>query len=536
MNEPMSPNVPLTRRLRKPELFIVLGLFLVLLSVVTAYKLVRVDLLRGDSALYFQVTENIASRGLPVSEIFANTQEFLESGILVEPAAQVAAAPLTPPPINERNELLFHFNLILYPIAALVRFLPTDFVLLSLYVLSYAGIVLLVYFMLRARNVPPIAAALFSLLVMSSPAWSESLLFGQFYPDSLFILLGFIFMYVVSQRQMSRGVQIVAAVACALVNEKAAATAAMFALAFAILYWKELGRERYFKFALGIALLAYGWIVVKFVVPSDPYYASFLPGSVGQVIGYLHDPQFVSKAALFLLVSSPFLILALFEWRAAAIAFFLLLPNVVGNIGGAEKVGWTTHYHSFYFPSLIWAAVFGYLAFYQKASARRWRVAFYSVSAALVIFLSCIDPYAWQKPSITPANVANHFLSKLQHDIPIYFSQNGLKLRAQAQAMRRAVPEGSVISMGEPAMPFLYHNRTIRVFPMDIDRADYAVLTYNDLTGESLNYGGATSYLGAQEQKKLDELLVKRMRKSGYDFANAALFPTFGLAIVKRAH
>ena len=85
-------------------------------------------------------------------------------------------------------------------------------------------------------------------------------------------------------------------------------------------------------------------------------------------------------------------------------------------------------------------------------------------------------------------------------------------------------------------MPLLYRNRTVEFLPVDIDRADYAVLEITSAPGQPMTYGGVISYLGPDESVKVNRVIAERLRKDGYDFAHAKLVTGLGLAIVKRIH
>ncbi len=522
---------------QKREYAIVLLIFLMLSVTLTSLKIVRPVDREGDTAFYSQVADNVARRGMAVSQIQADVIAFYESGLLTMNAAEIAGNPLSSPRTKEINVLHWHAYYIFYPLGMLAKVFPTLPLLLSLYVLSFTGLAVLAYFILRARNVSIGAASLFCLLIISAPAWSESLLSGQFYPDRLFMLAGFIFMYLASQDRTKISSLIAAGFLCALIHERAAMIAGIFLLSYIILYWKNNIYDRYLKLALGISLLAYGIIILKFTI-TNLYYATFLPTSFAQLSNNFHAPQFVQNTELFILVNGVFLVFALFERRAAAIAILMMLPNIFGNIGGAEKTGWITHYHSYYFPALIWAALLGYAAAYRMAIGHKRLSTFYAATAFSILFLSSINPYALNKQTIDPVNIANHFLVKFTQEASIWLSpENSARqeFAAAADKLQNAVPEKSVVSTPEFAWSYLYHKRTIHMFPVDIDHADFAVLSVAK-DGARLTYSGVMSFLSPDERARINEAMVERMKKDGYDFAHATLVPALGAAVIKRAH
>lgn len=519
----------------KPYFLIPIAIFVIVSGMLFGFKEIKIDQMRGDSAIFFQVTENIANRGAAVSQVFANTQAYLESGLLVMPADKIAKDPLAPPPQAERNMLRFHAYFVLYPIAVLAKIIPVKALLLSLYVLAFTGVVLLAYFILRRDRMPLAAAALFCVLMMTHPGWSNGLLWGQFYPDRLFILFGFAFMYLATRKDSSLGMQIAAGAICLLIGERAAATAGIFWIAYTLLYWKQFSeRERKTRLAIGSALFIAGFLLLKLFV-SNSNYSHFLPTSLAEIVANLHNPVFTAKLGLFALVNLPLLALACFEWRLAVIAVVLMLPNALGNIGGAEKIGWITHYDSYYLPALFLAAMFGYEAAYKQLSVKKALPGFYAASAVLVLFLSMINPSSFAPVSISPSNISGNFFIKFPQQALVFLTPAGLKYRALGEQIDAMIPQNTVVSTSESLMPFLYRNRTIRYLPVDVDHADYAVVAVVK-DGNAITYGGVSSFLGPDEKAKVNAAIIARMRKDGYDFAHAQAVPAFGLAIVKRIH
>jgi hypothetical protein len=522
------------KAMTKPERLAVLAVFVVLFATVTGLKIIRIDELKGDSAIFFQLVENIATRGLPVSQVFANTQAFLESGHLTEGAAQLARDPLAPPFLVERNMLHFHAYFVLFPIAGLFKIVPSHAILFSLYVLSYLGVLFFAYSALRSRNVSIIGTCLFCILVVSHPAWSDSLLLGQFYPDRLFILLGFILMYLTSRKTTPRIVLFVASLACAIINERAALISGFFLIGYVALYWQQNVRERYVKLLLGLMLLAYGLFVMK-VVLANVNYSMFMPTSIDQLSSNLRDAVFLHKTELFLLINLPFLVIAIFDVRAIALALMVMLPNLIGSIGGAEKIGWATPYHSYYLPVLIWASLMGYVRAYRMATTHARRLAFYFVTAVLMLVLNMINPYSFEDISVLPANLTYHFVVDFARQTSSYFTPAGFALRSEADRLRAAVPEYSTVSTTESGMALLYRSRTIRVFPIDIEHADFVVIPVIRETNGGLVSLGTPSFLPPPEQRKINGVIANRLMKSGYDLSHPILVSALGLSVFKRA-
>src|ERR1700688_834222 len=533
MSEAVSPHESVQLRSPKFEFTLAVVLFVVLTTLMTSVKVIKISDQRGDTAQFFQTAENIASRGVPVSGVFENVYWYVfQSHLLMMPADEIARNPLSPPSVKERNMFTFHAHLILYPMAALTWILPTDVVFFLLHSLTFAGTLLVSYFILRRSDLSVPAALLFCLLIMTHPASSLGF-WGQPYPDRLFVLAGLIFMYLASREGVSRAQLLITAVIAAAINERAGTILGVFLLLYTFLYWKKVpAPDRLLKIGMGAVLLAYGFLFSRVLV--NEYYATFLPMSVGAFMANVRFPGFVQNGELFLLINSVLLVIAFFEWRAALIAMVCMLPNLLGNIGGAEKVNFVTHYHSYYFPVLIWAALSGYVAAYRMASGHRLMPALYATGGGLVLFLGCIDPGTAPRITISPLYLNQHFLREFAKETKDYVSAGGLQVHGLAEAARQAVPEGSVVQTGESLMPFLYRNRTVRFLPVDIDHADYAVLSILSNADGKITYGGVLSFLGPEEKAKVNSVILKRMRKDGYDFERPTLLVPIGVAILHR--
>jgi lysophospholipase L1-like esterase len=495
-------------------------------------KVMQNKVYQGDTALYFQLTHNIADYGKPVSAAYTQIIAYEKSGMLVRAAAEIAQNSLTPPPQVAGNVFTLHAYYIMYPVGLLARIFPVPPLLMTLYVAAFIGMLCLVYLALRRKKLPIVAALLFCLIVVSHPAWADSLMFGQFYPDRLFMFFGLAFMYLVSREGVPRGVLVAAAIITASIIERAALTAGIFTLVYVALYWRRTS-DRIFKLLLGIALLIYGFLLLKYVLV-DPAYSSFLPKSFAALVGLFSRPGFLPRLEVFLVINALLLVIAAFEWRAAAIAFILMLPNILGSIGGAEKIGWATHYHSFYFPALVWAATLGFAVAYKKAIASKRAPVFYAGGLAIALALSMIAPFSFSPMSVSLANVRNNVMFTFLPTIASALGPNGRKQYEAREMIAQSVPKDSTVTTPESGMPYLYDRRAMYVLPFGIDTADYAVVSYTKKPGEPPTYGGVANFQGPKISRDIDAALTKRMIRDGYDFQDAVVVPSIGIAIVKR--
>jgi hypothetical protein len=518
----------------KRELLILAAVTAAFVCVMVAVRVRAVDWQRGDTALFFQVAENIGRRGEPVSQVFANTQGYLEGKTSALSLDALASNPLTPPAADERNMMKFHAYWFLYVVGFLTRFFPTDSVFFFFMSASFIGLVLLCYLVLRREKIPIVAALAFCLLVISHPAWSESFYAGQPFPDRFFLLPGFLFMYLVTRPNASRVRLALLAVLCASINERAAIVAGGFVGLYTLAHRREHTCDRNFRLMLCALLVIFGGTIIKFFLQNGEY-GHFLPTTLGEAWFNVSSFHALRRLTLFLAVNFPFLFLAFFEWRTASVALVLMFPNIFGDIGGGEKVGWSTSYHTYYQPSLMLAALIGYVRLYRLTELRKlqWTVGV-PVLGALVAYLCLLSPVNARPIRFGTAYVRYHFIPTLLDYRARYFGAVGTAIASTGEQLRSAVPDHAVVTTIEAGMPLLYQRHVIRVFPIDIERADYALMTYED-GPQGTRYYGEASLVKPDEQKKIDAMLLRRMRRDGYDFAHARKFPIFALALVKRA-
>ena len=92
-----------------------------------------------------------------------------------------------------------------------------------------------------------------------------------------------------------------------------------------------------------------------------------------------------------------------------------------------------------------------------------------------------------------------------------------------------------IFAVVEVGMPWLYHNRTLRLFPVDIDRADYAVVIRN-VTGSAPAYTGVVNFFGPEVTAKANTLILARMKRDRYDFSHPVYTAPNGLTVLRRVH
>jgi len=425
----------------------------------------------GDAAIFEQLIDNIHDGRGAVSNVFASTQNFIDRGYVFQPLDNLLAHDNLPPEQQERNMLQFHAYYVLYLIAPLQSVFSSSLTLILIQTLCLVG-VLAGTSAFVARETRSIAAAsVFGLLVLANPNWSGSLI-GQFYPDRIFVFAGFLLFYFAYQGDSKLKI-ILAALFVAILNERAALIGGGFLLATPIYTRKVRGNLGLVALscALGLILLSYAYYQKTYVL-SNLYYGSYMPGDLAELIGRFQLGGFARKTFLLLLANGPLLIVALANPATALMALICMIPNIVGNVGGAEKIGWSTHYHSYYIPALFFAAAVGFARitnWLQLRSpdkrANRW-LGIALPLVFLAIFMA-YKPYGERLGYLFYGSIeqALRTSSALSRGEP-----TTLDARSRIEAL---FPEGASVSTTELGMAMLHEKTKLGVFGVDTKNFDY---------------------------------------------------------------
>lgn len=497
------------------ERVIVFLLFAISAAAFCNFQTTTVWLHHLDTAFLMETLTSIKETGVPTTYLGPS---FIDAAsTFYFSAGDLCKAELTPSG-RGLSVLDSHAYFILYPLAALTWVSPPHVILAVANGLGFASVIVIVYWVIRRQSVPALGAAAFCSLVMAHPAWSHASL-GDFYADRFFMPLGLLYvslLYDAMIRQdnigrnyllLTLGVGLLAA----STTERGAIMIALFTIVCLVLYRKRMAdhEAKITLIVFSIALLAYVFFYLKLLYvhyDGTPGLKSLLKG-LPLFFEYLQAPAYAAQVQEFIIINVLlFGIFALFDWRLALIAFAALLPNILTTIGGAEKTGWGTHYHSMYFPFLAFASAMGYSRLWNLLGAVKYRVAQVGLALALIPLISNYSPgYGDQNGAVKR----------------IYaFYANGEKsyekyMAGQMEQIAAAIPAGSKVTTSEGFVPILYRNRTIYYYPIGLDKADYAVLTRVGQADGSFYYAGAVSYVG--QSQKADICLTQRLRNVGFN-------------------
>ena len=244
--------------------------------------------------------------------------------------------------------------------AYLIRELNTNYVDYSLFLLSlsYAvGLLALVrYFFTKRLSIYLLLFFIFA--IFSSPLVMGSLI-GQPYLDRLaFGPLILLILRMADLKPFSRLGTIFLFTNVLLLFLISERTSLMYGLALVVLtFWRRTSFE--FEKKLQILLYAAGLTMILWflfwreVYATSAYYNLVTPEQSILNIRTLFSDQRRPQLLTLLLVLSLFLLPQIVQPRYLIFSLILIAPNLASNVGGAELIGFTTHYHAIYTPSVV---------------------------------------------------------------------------------------------------------------------------------------------------------------------------------------
>ncbi len=499
----------------KWERIIAFLIFAIFAAAFSYFQLVTAWFHHLDAAFLMETLASIKETGLPTTYLGPS---FIDAASTFTFNAETLCKAGLIPSGRGLSVLDSHAYYILYPLAALAWLFPPHVILAVANGFGFASVIFILYWAIRRQGVPILGAMAFCLLAMAHPAWSHASL-GDFYADRFFMPLGLLYVSLLYDAMIRQGnisrdyllLTLAIGLLAASTTERGAIMIALFTIASLVLYRKRIVERRSVVILaiFSMTLLAHVFLYVKLL-----YVHHVGTGSLSSILQgipaffeQIKAPVYAAKVQEFIVINVLlFGVFALFNWRLALIAFAALLPNLLTTVGGAEKNGWGTHYHSMYFPFLLFASAIGFSKLWAYLGATKYRVVLIGVLLALMPVISKYSPgYGGQNGAV-----------KRLYDFYANGSQSYEKqLSGQLQQIAAAVPAGAKVTTPEGFVPTLYRDRTIYYYPVGIDTADYAVLSKVSQPDGSFYYAGAVNYIG--ESQKADVCLTERLRKVGFN-------------------
>lgn len=505
--------------------------FLGLTAFYTTFQFYHRQIGYSDNAFLSQITESIAHRGVALSQIAsANEQQFSDGFVI--PAETLCKMKLPAPEIREFNYFRWHTYFILYLFAPFVWLFGAPLVLSFFTSLSFVGILGLAYATVRKKQGPIPLAILATVLIFIHPAWTGGTT-GQIYVDRFFIGLGFLFASVLEFKPDSKWAFFTVGALCMLLSDRFGLAVGGITIAYLILSWRTLPPKPLRLVAFGLFAAAFSILIIKLYI-QHPQYGGFL--SFPGFAAIANTNQYFERMTYFMIVNFLlFGVFALFAPKFLLIALALMLPNVLGSIGGAEKTSFLTHYHSVYFPILAFATVSGITKAYSWVASNRWR---WSIFAILVGFIILQAGIRYDAPGArTISDLREMKWGEREWGLPFDRIGDYLKPGKESvhlgtlRAIREAIPLGSHVSTPEFGLAWLDGRADTYYYPHGLDEADYVLVQFEITPEKKPFFKGIVNFLGPEVERAENICLTERIAQQ-YDVDG---MQTFGdRAILKR--
>lgn len=497
-----------------------------------------------DSVFLFESAQSVLESGQPTSSTVATWPDALKTFNV--PVADLCQAKLERTG-QEYNILSNHAYVSIFLIALLVAIIGPELAFAILNAFSHLLLLVIPFVFLRLKGVGILPSLAFVLSVAVYPAWSFSSV-GDYYLDRLYMPFALLSLFLIDHivrvdgrigvnRRLLLGLVFTVSVT-AMFTERAAIMV-MGAMVFYLLFFKKelkISGARNLLLALVAVIAIYLWIYFKFVFDGIQGGGGILDNAL--VI--LRNPmQRLGSSGVvpFALVSLLFIGIYV-TWSGARyiiLAIGAILPNLFISVGGAELNGWSTHYHTMYLPFLIFVASMGFLNFVHYVGSGRGRYFIpIAVGSYFIIVSGFLNPYEGKLEYSFHASTKNTVLGKV---FSYYLDPKHSYERVAPETLKslaKLIPEGVRVSSIEGVMPTLYRARHLSYYPIDMDSADYLVVSGTASDGKISSIAGATSYLGPAQTVELNQCLQQRMAVNGFELYET--MPSIGVLVFKRAH
>ena len=499
-----------------------------------------------DTAFLLELTENTRVNGEPVSSILNST---IDAGrTWDQPAMEVCSSALIPTN-SLYNILNNHAHYALFALSELTRFFSAETVLSYLNAFSFISILLITYLFLRKNKVSIFCAAFFCFIISLHPAWAFAAT-GDFYVDRFcmpLILAYLMGMHALNCRSNTRlnlwawrGVILIGVIGAAM-TERAAIMMGFATFSILFMFWGQPGLNRRCRIVLtvlGGLFLTYALWYIKFrfngALDAGVGTLVDLPHILFGVIDRYKVPASQKQLSIFLITNIGFLGLFSFfsGWRTIVIMLIALLPNIIVTTGGAEHTGWSTHYHSMYFPFVIYCSTIGLINLNKNKGMGKYKFIRCIPFVIPIIFTWIFNPYDGSLHLPSKANLQAGITNQVWQYYVDPLSSPTIPTLKLVSGYNAAIPYGSKVSTMEGVMISIYRKATIYYYPIGIDSADYVILQKITHPDGSFYYAGAVNYLG--EAQQLDKCLNERLIKAGYKLDQPYLELGNNMVILKR--
>lgn len=516
-------------RLARIELACAIVVCAAIAVLITIFRLNSLEMRMADNVGYEHLLNTIRMTGGMRSDLFTSVLKIIESRAM-EMTSRDYVNLVRDYDINDQRDILrFHTYFILYLVAPFTAVASATKILAATTGIAFAAVVAIAYVWLRRAGVGLLAAAAFTIIVMLHPGWGVAV-FGQFYPDRFFIPLALAFAIAIHLRWLTTA--LIVGLIAILITERAPSVLGLFLAGYGICFYRPgQARKAAIIVTSGLALIALGSVLQSLFI-TNLHYSAFLPQSPNELLLRLLNRDKRGQLWVLLAVNAGLLVLACFQPRTLPIVASMLVPNAIGDVGGAEKTGFLTHYHSYYFPILIWAAGLGYIQLLALIRAFVVRKGLNSLSSSAIALAVCVTiampgfvdwsnfrriKLSWKFASDTNVTLRAPSLWRESYGKEwTYFRQARRQTREMFQS-------AAIVSAPENVLWAAPLSARVFMFPVAMDRATHLGVVCN--AAKPTEWTGVHTFASGDGRTEIEHAFRERARSLGFDVDNPQCGP-----------
>lgn len=489
-----------TKDINKREVASIFLLSVSLFALLFLYYKAIMPYTYGDSAFLIESVSNLANAGKVTSRLLAqnySTQKLAVVELVIFCQKGLLATQFTVDPYNWLTTL--HAYLILYLLAPVARVIGALNALSIFTALAFSSIPLIAYVYLRKMGSSIAVSILAAAICMIHPAWQISSS-GQFYVDRFFIPLALLYAILLHQyfnfkNESSRksGISIfwvlLLGVLGGLTSERNMLVVALFSLSYA-LFVQTPQKRRFYIIVFSIACFLYVFLYTHFFIGTADN--TRVQARLFQYEEWLSALK-VPGLGEYLWFNLSLLILpALVTPRLCLAVLPIVAINCIITMGGAEKNGWATHYHSHYY-GLVMAA---FLVAIPKVNDKLRGCAFTMMRKAFVPFLVCLTlaflisfTHYYKNQSV--------FMTLWDFHVRPILLSNTRTQKEIFNSLVKQVPAAATVTATEWGMAAWYlRGNLVTIFPLGVGLSDYIMVQVEGVTPNikllsAVRYGAA---------------------------------------------
>lgn len=433
--------------------------------------------MHGDTALILEVLENLSFNFKHESNILTQNAvhiKLAQVNIIEFCKNELKVSDFYSEPINWLKSL--HAYILLYILIPFVWILGALNLIAILNTVTFLIIPIVGYCYCRSNN-KSISLSFFSTLaIILHPAWQIAI-FGQFYIDRIFIPISLIYALLLYQYSikyhLKKGYSKYTLQLLFIIGASISERYALIISIYTILFIYSIGYHKNLKIFIYYSILTFIYSVIYTKIFNsnfdnvDNINRIFKLSSIFNSIFIKSTFEYIFFNIIYI---APIIIL---KRKLLIPTLMVVLINIFITIGGAEKNGWLTHYHSHYYGFLVAGFLISINSYKNYLDCKI--IKYYLLVTTILILYANISLYK----DIIFSNKLINFYAKNTENSTIKYGNSTL------DKLFEKIPVGSSITMNEWGLPKAYINgyRDVSLYPVNIGYSDYIITSVSRLNG-----------------------------------------------------